>query len=82
MTPAAARTRALLDTPAPGLIPGQLDLTRSDTVTDLPAKTAEAPEAMGRSVRPVIEFALTTYGYSPETVRLLIDQLIAEARAE
>ncbi|MFJ3706610.1 MULTISPECIES: hypothetical protein [unclassified Streptomyces] len=30
MTPAVARTRALLDTPPPGVIPGQLDLTRSD----------------------------------------------------
>lgn len=33
MTPALARTRALLDTPPPDRIPGQLDLTRSDTVT-------------------------------------------------
>ncbi|WP_327436122.1 DNA methyltransferase [Streptomyces sp. NBC_01201] len=29
MTPALARTRALLDTPAPDPVPGQLDLTRS-----------------------------------------------------
>ncbi|MFJ8866742.1 DNA adenine methylase [Streptomyces sp. NPDC102473] len=31
-TTALARARALLDTPPPGVIPGQLDLTRSDTV--------------------------------------------------
>jgi len=51
-------------------------------MTDLDAKTAEAPEAKGRSTRPVIEHALTAYGYSPETTRILIDRLIAEARAE
>lgn len=33
MTPALARTRALLDTPPPDPIPGQLDLTRSDMTT-------------------------------------------------
>lgn len=31
-----------------------------------------------RSVRPVIEHALTAYGYSPDTVRTLIDRLIRE----
>lgn len=34
MTPAPARTRALLDQPAPDPIPGQLDPTRSDMTTD------------------------------------------------
>lgn len=33
MTTALDRTRALLDTPPVGVIPGQLDLTRKDTVT-------------------------------------------------
>lgn len=31
-----------------------------------------------RSVRPVIEHALTAYGYSPDTARTLIDRLISE----
>lgn len=31
-----------------------------------------------RSVRPVIEHALTAYGYSPDTARTLIDRLIRE----
>lgn len=35
-----------------------------------------------RPVRPVIEHALTDYGYSPETARVLLDRLIAEAGAE
>jgi hypothetical protein len=35
-----------------------------------------------RSVRPVIEHALTDYGYSPDTARTLIDRLIAEGRDE
>lgn len=35
-----------------------------------------------RSVRPVIEHALTAYGYSPDTARTLIDRLIAEPRPE
>ena len=35
-----------------------------------------------RPVRPVIEHALTVYGYSPETARVLIDRLIAEGGAE
>lgn len=51
-------------------------------MTQQPTKTAEAPEAAGRSSRPVIEHALIAYGYSPETARILIDRLIAEARAE
>lgn len=33
-------------------------------------------------VRPVIEHALTAYGYGPETVQTLLDRLIAEASAE
>ncbi|MDX3183549.1 hypothetical protein PV334_20085 [Streptomyces sp. ME02-7008A-1] len=79
MTTALDRTRRLLNRPPTPPVPGQLDLTRSDTVTTQPETQTPAEE---RSVRPVIEFALTTYGYSPETVRLLIDQMIAEARAE
>lgn len=39
-------------------------------------------EDTGRSVRPVIEHALTVYGYSPDVARTLIDRLIAEGRAE
>lgn len=39
------------------------------------------PTTQDRSVRPVIEHALTDYGYSPETVRTLLDRLTAEARA-
>ncbi|MDX3249008.1 hypothetical protein [Streptomyces sp. ME18-1-4] len=35
-----------------------------------------------RSIRPVIEHALTDYGYSPDTARTLIDRLIAEGRGE
>jgi hypothetical protein len=31
-----------------------------------------------RSIRPVIEHALTDYGYSPDTARALVDQLLAE----
>ena len=81
MTPALDYTRALLNTPPTPPIPGQLDL-KEHTVTDAEAKTAEVPEAMGRSVRPVIEHTLTSYGYSPETVRYLIDTLIAEAQAK
>lgn len=34
------------------------------------------------SVRPVIEHALTDYGYSPDTVQTLLDRLAAEARAD
>ncbi len=79
MTVALDRTRALLNQPPAVPIPGQLDLTRSD-MTQQPE--TQAPETQGRSIRPVIEHALTNYGYSPETARILIDQLVAEARAE
>lgn len=41
----------------------------------------QTPEP-SESVRPVIEHALTDYGYSPETARTLTDRLIVEARAE
>ena len=34
------------------------------------------------SVQQVIEYALTAYGYSPDTARTLIARLTAEARAE
>lgn len=34
------------------------------------------------SVRPVIEHALTAYGYSPKTVQTLLDRLITEASAD
>ncbi|MFG2352629.1 hypothetical protein [Streptomyces sp. NPDC048521] len=44
-------------------------------------KPAEQPTGPDRSVRPVIEHALTDYGYSADTIRILIDRLIAEARA-
>ena len=47
------------------------------SAAELPAVTDQQ-----RSVRPVIEHALTDYGYSPDTARELVDRLIAEARAE
>ena len=47
-------------------------------MTDKPAE----PTTEGRSTRPVIEHALTDYGYNPDTARILLDRLIAEARAE
>lgn len=34
------------------------------------------------SIRPVIEHALTDYGYSPDTARTLIDRLLAETEAD
>ena len=37
-----------------------------------------ATDDQQRSVRPVIEHALTAYGYSPDAVRTLIDRLISE----
>lgn len=43
-------------------------------------KTADPTE--GRSIRPVVEHALIDYGYSPETARIILDKLTAEARAE
>jgi len=42
----------------------------------------ESRESESRSVRPVIEHALTDYGYSPDTARTLIDQLLAEKAGE
>lgn len=38
----------------------------------------DQPAPEDRSVRPVIEHALTDYGYSADTARTLIDRLIAE----
>jgi len=35
-----------------------------------------------RSVRPVIEHALTDYGYSAETARELIDRLLSEGEGQ
>lgn len=35
-------------------------------------------EEASRSIRPVIEHALTDYGFSLDTARTLIDQLLAE----
>ena len=46
-------------------------------MTDQPEPQTDQP-----SIRPVIEHALTDYGYSPDTARALIDRLIADARAE
>lgn len=52
-------------------------------MTDLPSRLNATPaEDQARSVRPVIEHALTDYGYSPNVVRTLLDRLIAEAGAE
>jgi hypothetical protein len=48
-------------------------------VTDEPAEQAAAQE---RSVRPVIEHALIDNGYSPDTICILLDRLITDARAE
>lgn len=42
----------------------------------------ERDETPSRSVRPVIEHALTDYGYSPDTARTLVDRLIAEDRSK
>lgn len=44
--------------------------------------TADPQPAPDNSVRPVIEHALTDYGYSPDTARVLIDRLITEPRPE
>lgn len=40
------------------------------------------PPTQERSVRPVIEHALTDYGYSPETAQALLDRLLAEDRSQ
>ncbi len=48
-------------------------------MTGREAAAAESTSStQDRSVRPVIEHALTAYGYSPDTARTLIDQLIRE----
>ena len=44
--------------------------------------TNQKPATPDTPVRPVIEHALTDYGYSPGTIRTLIDRLITEAEAE
>ncbi|MFI6140367.1 hypothetical protein ACIBCC_19530 [Streptomyces griseus] len=51
----------------------------SPTTPDRPASVAPSELDMSRTV---IEHALTDYGYSADTARLLVDRLIAEARAE
>ena len=52
-------------------------------MTELPSRFNATPaEDQARSVRPVIEHALTDYGYSPETARTLLDRLIVEGRNE
>jgi hypothetical protein len=43
---------------------------------------AEQSTAPDRSVRPVIEHALTAYGYQADTARTLIDRLITEGKTE
>lgn len=45
-------------------------------------QTAEQTAIPDRSVRPVIEHALISYGYSPDTARTLIDRLITEGGDE
>lgn len=46
-------------------------------------ETPEAVEAKGRSVRPVIEHALTVYyDGNAELAQTLIERLIAEAKTE
>jgi hypothetical protein len=53
-----------------------------DHATDTERRDA-APEAAERSIRPVIEHALTVYyDGNVELARTLIDMLITEARAE
>ncbi|MFE1451942.1 hypothetical protein [Streptomyces olivaceoviridis] len=42
----------------------------------------DRPPSTERSIRPVVEHALTDYGYSAETTRILIARLITEGRAE
>lgn len=51
-------------------------------MTDQSTPTPAKDPTEDRSVRPVIEHALTTYGYSPTTVQTLLDRLTSEARAE
>ncbi|MEX3101209.1 MULTISPECIES: hypothetical protein [unclassified Streptomyces] len=59
-------------------------MTSPSPLTDqqLAETAADRPSAGIGSVRPVIEHALTAYGYSLDIARTLIDRLIAEARAE
>jgi hypothetical protein len=48
-------------------------------MTEQPNRPNATPtEDQTRSVRPVIEHALTVYGYGPDIARALIDRLIAE----
>jgi hypothetical protein len=47
-----------------------------------PAADHQHDPAPNHSVRPVVEHALTDYGYSPDTARTLVDRLIAEGRGE
>ncbi|MEU8642304.1 hypothetical protein AB0C91_10340 [Streptomyces sp. NPDC048674] len=52
-------------------------------MSDQPATpTAPQQSASDRSARPVVEHALTDYGYSPDTARRLVDQLVAEGREQ
>lgn len=51
-------------------------------MTDQSATNHTKGPAEDRSVRPVIEHALTDYGYSPHAVQALIDRLADETRAE
>ena len=53
-----------------------LKTEQADQSAEPRSTTATADQQ--RSVRPVIEHALTDYGYSPDTVRTLIDRLIQE----
>lgn len=49
-------------------------------MTTEPERLADEPRTVPESsVRPVIEHALTAYGYSPDTARTLMDRLLAEA---
>jgi hypothetical protein len=51
-------------------------------VTNGPTVEPQPDAAPDHSARPVVEHALTDYGYSPDTARTLIDRLIAEDRGE
>jgi hypothetical protein len=56
---------------------------KEQTMSDQPATpTAPQQSASDRSARPVVEHALTDYGYSPDTARRLVDQLVAEGREQ
>ncbi|MFD6490321.1 hypothetical protein [Streptomyces sp. NPDC060188] len=52
-------------------------------MTEQPATpTTPQQPTPDRSARPVVEHALTDYGYSPDTARRLVDQLVAEGREQ